>query len=41
MDWVFKESVGRAGGLLCMWKRKTFVIQDSFVGNGFLGVKGV
>lgn len=36
-----KESVGYSGGLLYLWRRKGFVLQHSFSGTGFLGVKGI
>lgn len=40
VEWCFKESNGRSGGLLCLWDMKIFDLQETFVRNGFLGVKG-
>lgn len=41
VQWVCKESIGNSGGMLCLWGNDCFVLQDSFVGNGYLGVKGI
>lgn len=41
VEWLFRESVGNSGGLLCLWCKDTFVLQKYFVGNSYLGVKGV
>lgn len=41
VDWLYKESVGSSGGLICIWGTDCFTIQDSFSRNGFLGMKGL
>lgn len=41
MEWCFKDSVGSSSGLLSMWDPKVFDVQDSYSGDGYLGVKGV
>lgn len=41
VDWVFRPLVGNSGGMLCLWYKDAFVLQDSFDGVGFLGVKGI
>lgn len=33
-------TVGRSGGLLCLWKSDSFDVISSFSGDGFLGVIG-
>lgn len=40
IDSKYNEVVGRAGGLLSIWKKNKFKVQDNFGGNGFVGVKG-
>lgn len=41
LDWVFKTSEGRSGGILSIWSNKTFQRTDLIVGDGFLCVKGL
>ncbi|KAI5405937.1 hypothetical protein KIW84_052621 [Lathyrus oleraceus] len=33
-----KWAVGRSGGILTLWKKKSFDLVSSFVGEGFLGI---
>ncbi|XP_050908406.1 uncharacterized protein LOC127122036 [Lathyrus oleraceus] len=37
-DWSSKWAVGRSGGILTLWKKKSFILVSSFVGEGFLGI---
>ncbi|KAI5403769.1 hypothetical protein KIW84_051070 [Lathyrus oleraceus] len=37
-DWSSKWAVGRSGGILTLWKKKSFDLVSSFVGEGFLGI---
>ncbi|GKV34792.1 hypothetical protein SLEP1_g43134 [Rubroshorea leprosula] len=39
--WSMKSSIGASGGLLCVWNMSIFVKLEEFVGDGFLGIKGV
>lgn len=41
VEWAFKPSEGRSGGLLSVWNRKIFSMTDSSVGDGFLVVRGI
>lgn len=38
--WAFKPSVGRSGGMLCLWKQSIFQSVDVCTGDGFLCIKG-
>lgn len=40
-DWQATPAVNRGGGLLCIWKRGTFKLQQCVSGHGFLGLVGV
>ncbi|KAI5423367.1 hypothetical protein KIW84_046364 [Lathyrus oleraceus] len=37
-DWSSKWAVGRSGGILTLWKKNSFALVASFVGEGFLGI---
>ncbi|KAF1864335.1 hypothetical protein Lal_00021991, partial [Lupinus albus] len=37
-DWVFQPSIGKSGGLLCIWKKDVFQKIAHRNGKGFLGV---
>lgn len=39
-DWKWSVAAGRAGGLLCLWNTNQFKIRDSFVGLGFIILRG-
>lgn len=39
-DWSFKPVVGRSGGLLMLWRSSVFSLEEAFVGEHFLGVRG-
>lgn len=36
----FVPSVGKSGGLICMWRKEIFEATDSFAGAGYLAVVG-
>lgn len=40
-DWVFLPLAGRSRGIISIWNRKSFQLQDSFSGQGFLGITGL
>ncbi|GLT55434.1 hypothetical protein SLA2020_285550 [Shorea laevis] len=40
-EWAMKESVGAAGGLLCIWDNLKFVKDMEFTGEGYIGISGV
>ncbi|KAI5405622.1 hypothetical protein KIW84_052410 [Lathyrus oleraceus] len=37
-EWSSKWAVGRSGGILTVWKKNSFSLVASFVGEGFLGI---
>ncbi|KAF1869216.1 hypothetical protein Lal_00048498 [Lupinus albus] len=37
-DWIFQPSIGRSGGLLCIWKTDKFQKSSFKSGKGYLGV---
>ncbi|KAI5439123.1 hypothetical protein KIW84_024770 [Lathyrus oleraceus] len=37
-DWSSKWAVGRSGDILTLWKKTSFDLVSSFVGEGFLGI---
>ncbi|KAI5447832.1 hypothetical protein KIW84_015326 [Lathyrus oleraceus] len=37
-EWSSKWAVGRSGGILTLWKKNSFALVASFVGEGFLGI---
>ncbi|KAI5437241.1 hypothetical protein KIW84_023385 [Lathyrus oleraceus] len=37
-EWSSKWAVGRSGGILTLWKKNSFSLVASFVGEGFLGI---
>ncbi|GLT62037.1 hypothetical protein SLA2020_347040 [Shorea laevis] len=39
-EWAMKESVGAAGGLLCLWDKLKFVKDRVFTGDGYIGISG-
>lgn len=39
-EWVFNPSVGRSGGMLCIWNKEIFKMQLTFKGGSFCGVCG-
>ncbi|KAF1891499.1 hypothetical protein Lal_00012388 [Lupinus albus] len=39
-DWIFQPSIGKSGGLLCIWKKDKFQMISYRSGKGFLGVVG-
>ncbi|GKV48455.1 hypothetical protein SLEP1_g55268 [Rubroshorea leprosula] len=41
LDWVAKPSVGRSGGLLCIWNSKVLKKKEVIEGNNFIGVSGL
>lgn len=36
--WVVKNSIGRYGGLLCVWRKDLFEVLSSFFGKSFTGL---
>ena len=40
-DWRFIPAVERPGGVLCVWNRDIFKVDDWFNGLGFIGLIGV
>ncbi|GKV41862.1 hypothetical protein SLEP1_g49342 [Rubroshorea leprosula] len=40
-DWVAKPSVGRSGGLLCIWNDKVLKKLEVIEGNNFIGISGL
>lgn len=40
-DWVWQQSQGAAGSLFIMWRTTIFTLQQSFQGDGFIGVRGL
>lgn len=38
--WNHIPSVGRSGGILCIWRNSSFNVHQVFVGNNFIGLKG-
>lgn len=40
-EWVAKNSVGRAGGMIVLWKKGSFSLFLEFQGDNFLGAEGV
>ncbi|GKV27571.1 hypothetical protein SLEP1_g36731 [Rubroshorea leprosula] len=40
-DWVAKPSVGRSGGLLCIWNAKVLKKREVIEGNNFIGISGL
>ena len=36
-----RPAIGGAGGLLCIWKEDIFVLDECFMGEGSLGVRGM
>lgn len=38
MEWTSKDSIGRSGGMLIMWKPCIFHISFCFRGEGFVGI---
>lgn len=41
VKWVMRPAIGGAGGLLCIWKEDIFVLDECFMGEGSLGVRGM
>lgn len=41
VDWEAKSSIGRSGGILCLWNKNVFQKQIASHGDGFVCVKGV
>ncbi|XP_057452614.1 uncharacterized protein LOC130744447 [Lotus japonicus] len=39
-EWKVVPAVNRAGGLLCVWRKDLFVLQNVMVGVGFMGLVG-
>ncbi|KAK7281475.1 hypothetical protein RIF29_09513 [Crotalaria pallida] len=40
-EWDFNPSLGRSGGILCIWNKRKFGMTDIYKGAGFIAVKGV
>ncbi|GKU93948.1 hypothetical protein SLEP1_g7497 [Rubroshorea leprosula] len=40
-DWVAKPSVGRSGGLLCIWNAKVLKKMEVIEGNNFIGISAL
>lgn len=40
VGWMFKESIGSPGGLLCMWNKAVLSMEVCYQGRGFICVKG-
>lgn len=38
--WCFKPSVGRSGGIIMLWNKRSFEVESSFQGTGFLELFG-
>lgn len=38
--WNYLPSIGRAGGILCVWRNKSFKVNQLFGGSNFIGMKG-
>lgn len=36
-EWEFSPSIGRFGGMLCIWNKESFRLLFSFKGGGFCG----
>lgn len=39
-EWEFSPSIDRAGGLICIWRRGAFQLQDCIVDRSFIGLCG-
>src|ERR1044072_5792714 len=39
-DWKMMPSTNTAGGLLCIWRCKSFVLSDVVTNSGFIGLIG-
>ncbi|GKV15257.1 hypothetical protein SLEP1_g26053 [Rubroshorea leprosula] len=40
-DWVVKDSIGRSGGLLCVWNSKAISVKHVWEGENFISIQGV
>jgi len=41
IDWRESPAVNSAGRLLCMWSQDVLEVIDPFIGDGYLGIKGI
>lgn len=39
IEWQQAPAVNAAGGLLCLWKSCVFKLDESFIGDGFVGLR--
>lgn len=40
MEWRMIPALNTAGGILCIWKTSVFNLEETFLGDGFLGLRG-
>jgi len=41
VQWEMTLSINAIGGLLCLWCKEAFKLNNTFRGNGFLGLEGI
>jgi len=41
VEWFVSLTINRGRGLLCLWNKEDFSLQNSFHGQGFLAIKGI
>ena len=40
VDWREASAINKSGGLLCFWRKDILEVNHTFIGSGFLGLKG-